>query len=177
METSTNKKTLTFPLRLSLVLLIFGALFKIMHWPYAGVLMFTAGISIVLLYAVRFLNKRTKRSLDYVKLVMVLLWTTSYLCKVFHVFTHRYILDIGLAILFIYWFITENPNYLKNRKFSKKGLIKVIYQALKIISVLSLVFGVLFKIQHWPYGSILFVQGTLLLCLLLILDYFIRERA
>jgi hypothetical protein len=172
-----DKKILTLPLRLALILLIIGALFKIMHWPYSSILMFIAGVSLTVLYTIRFLNKKTKSRLDYIKLALVLLWLISYFLKVFHLFKHRYILDIGVAILFIYWFLNDNPNYLMKRKFKKKGVVKVIYQILKVFTILSLIFGVLFKIQHWPYGSILFTQGILFLCILLILDYFIKERS
>ena len=172
-----SKKILTLPIRLALVLLIIGALFKIMHWPYSLILIFTAVVTLVLLYIIRFLNKKSRNKLDYVKLGIVVLWSIGYFLKVSHVFKHRYILDIVVAILFLYWFCNDNPYYLIHRKFKKRGIIKVVYQILKVFTILSLIFGVLFKIQHWPYGSILFTQGIMSLCLFLVLDYFIVESA
>ncbi|WP_175455536.1 GldL-related protein [Winogradskyella thalassocola] len=44
------------------------------------------------------------------------------------------------------------------------------------LTIFTLVFGILFKIQHWPYGALLFTIGVLLLSLLLIFDYFIVDR-
>jgi hypothetical protein len=41
-----QKKILTFSLRIALIILIIGALFKIMHWPYANRLMLIGGVSI-----------------------------------------------------------------------------------------------------------------------------------
>ena len=66
-----NSKILTFPLRLALIILIFGALFKIMHWPYANMLMLIGGVSIGLLYTIRFYFNTKKSKLDYVKLDMI----------------------------------------------------------------------------------------------------------
>ena len=43
--------------------------------------------------------------------------------------------------------------------------------------MLALFLGIIFKIQHWPYGSMLFVLGVLSLNMLLIFDYFIIDRS
>ena len=74
-------KILTLPLRVALVILLYGALFKVMHWPYANILMLIGGVSIGLLYTIRFLNKEDKSKLDYVKIAIVLIWVFSYICK------------------------------------------------------------------------------------------------
>lgn len=172
-----SRKILTLPLRLVLIVLIFGALFKVMHWSYAKELMLIGGISIGVLYTIRFFNKKNKVQLDYVKVAFVLLWILNYFIKAFHLFSIPYILELALLILFLWWFISEGMDYINNRSFKKKGIIiKIIYYLLIGITVISLFFGVLFKIQHWPYGSELFVLGTLLLCIALVLDYFVIEE-
>ncbi|WP_299121296.1 hypothetical protein [uncultured Winogradskyella sp.] len=172
-----NKKILTLPLRLALVILIIGALFKVMHWPYSKELMFFSGISIGLMYIIRFLNKKSKITLDYVKLGLVTLWVISYLINVFHLYSIPYVIEICLIVLFIWWFAEEGIFYFKNRKFKKKGLVKVIYYTLLLIGLTAFLFGLLFKIQHWPYGSLLFVLGTLMLCIILILDYLVIKKS
>lgn len=108
---------LTFPLRLSIIIVIFGALFKVMHWPYATHLMLIGTVSLGLLYSVRFINKKHKSKLDYVKLFMILLWVFQYLVSAFHIVYIPYIFKILLLILFVYWFIVEGIYYFKNRKF------------------------------------------------------------
>ena len=169
-------KILTFPLRIALIILIFGALFKLMHWPYAQQLMLIASVSISLLYTIRFFNKTQKQKLDYIKLALVLVWVFSYLNEVFHLFYFPYILEVCLFFLFAWWCIADGFSYFKNRKFKKNKVTKVIYTTLKVVTIVFLVFGMLFKIQHWAYGSELFVLGVLLLCSVLILDYFIVEQ-
>jgi len=171
-----NSKILTLPLRIALVVLIFGALFKVMHWSYAKELMFTSGITIGVLYSIRFFNKTEKSQLDYVKLSLILIWVFSYLVQVFHLFSVPYILETCLLILLLWWFVKEGVSYFKNRKFKKKNFIKAVYYVLIGLATFTLFLGIIFKIQHWPYGSELFVLGILLLNTILILDYFLLER-
>lgn len=172
-----NIKILTFPLRIALIVLIFGALFKVMHWPYAGQLMLIGAILIGVLYTIRFSNKHDKSKLDYVKLALILLWVFNYLVNAFHLFNIPYVFEILLLILFIYWFIEEGIMYIKNRKLKKNKFLKALYYILIGITIFVLFLGIVFKIQHWPYGSILFVLGVLILNMLLILDYFIIDRS
>ncbi|MUU79095.1 GldL-related protein [Winogradskyella endarachnes] len=170
-------KVLTFPLRLSLIILIFGALFKIMHWPYVTQLMLIGGVLIGILYSIRFIKKVYKSKLDYIKLSLVLIWVFSYLVKVFHLFNMPYVFEILLVTLFIYWFFVEGIYYFKNRKYRSNKLIKGIYYVFIVVTFVTLSCGIIFKIQHWPYGAILFTLGILQLCMLLILDYFLIDRS
>lgn len=169
-------KILTFPLRIAIVILIFGALFKIMHWPYANIFMEIGGVSIGLLYTIRFLFKKEKSNLDYVKLMMILIGVLSYFVKVFQLFYVRYIFEIVLLSLFIYWFIAEGFSYFKNRKYRMNTFFKNVYYFLIGLAICALFFGILFKIQHWPYGALLFTIGILQLNIILIFDYFIIDR-
>lgn len=169
-------KILTFPLRLSVIVLIFGALFKIMHWPFANNLMLIGAVSLAILYTIRFFNKKKKLLLDYVKLALILIWVFNYLVRAFHIFYVSYLFEILFLILFIYWFIVEGPAYIKNRKFTKNRFLKVFYKILIVLTGFMVIFGMLFKIQHWPYGSLLFILGILSLNILLFLDYFLIDR-
>jgi len=170
-----NNRIVTFLLRIALVLLIIGALFKIMHWPHYKELMFVGGISIALLYTIRFLSKTDKSRLDFVKLGLVLLWSLGYLIKVFHLYNLPYLIEIITMILFFWWIIEEGFYYFKRRKFKKKGWLKIIYFILVGFVALSLFAGALFKIQHWPYGSFIFTIGIFLFCFILVFDYFVME--
>ena len=171
-----RKKILSLPLRLSIVIVIIGALFKIMHWLGSNYLLLIGLVLIGIFYTLRFLNKKPKLKLDYIKLFLVLLWLTNYFIKVFHLYKVPLIIEIVLAIIFIWWFIEDGFFYIKNRKFKSKGIVKILYYILVITTIFSLFFGLLFKIQHWPYGPILFTIGILSLCLLLIFDYFVVEH-
>jgi len=173
----TSKKILTLPLRIALITLIIGALFKIMHWPYSKELMFIGGISIGVLYIIRFFYTRPKSKIDFVKLAIVLLWVYSYLIKVFHLNNMPYVIEICLVVLLIWWFVEDGLLYFKSRKFKKKGMVKKVYYALVLLTIFLLLFGILFKLQHWPFGSELFILGILILSLILILDYYLIEKS
>ncbi len=147
-----------------------------MHWPYSRELMFLGSIAIGVIYLIRFFNKKPKLRLDYVKLALVIIWVFSYFINVFHLYNIPYVIEVCLIILFIWWYAEEGFTYFKNRKFKKKGLVRVMYYILLVIGLTTFLFGLLFKIQHWPYDSLLFVLGTLTLCLILVIDYFVIER-
>lgn len=169
-------KKLTIPLRLALIVLIYGALFKVMHWPYAQTLMLYGSLFILILYTIRFLLKTEKVQLDYIKLVLVLVWMIGYFIKVFHIFNMPYVFEIFFLALFAWWFIEEGISYFTRRKLKDNRWLKYLYYSFSIITIALLVFGVLFKIQHWPYGSILVTCGALLLSLMIIIDYFAIKK-
>jgi hypothetical protein len=137
--------------------------------------MLFGGTTLSVLYIIRFLKKRPKSKLDFVKLFIVVLWVFSYLTTIFHLYKIPYVIEICLLILFILWFVEEGLFYFKNRRFKKTGLTKVAYFLLAGIASFCILFGILFKIQHWPYGAELFTLGILSLCHLLIFDYFVIE--
>ncbi|WP_460220397.1 GldL-related protein [Psychroserpens sp. MEBiC05023] len=169
-------KTLTLPLRLALIILIYGALFKVMHWPYANTLMLYGSVAIAVFYTIRFLNKKEKIRLDYIKLGLVLLWVFNYLTTIFHLFKLPYILEIILLIVFVWWLVEEGVSYFTNRELKSHKVIKFIYYTFLMISVFLIISGVLFKVMHWPYGNIMLTLGILLFSIFLIVDYFAIKK-
>lgn len=138
--------------------------------------MLYGSISIAVLYSIRFFYKNNKNIFDYVKLVIVLLWVLRYFVQVFHLFNFPYILEIALLLLFLWWFISDGVNYFGNRKYKIKGVYKVLYFTLVAFCLVTLLCGVLLKIQHWPYSELIFTIGILLLIILIIADYFVVNR-
>lgn len=171
----SKHKILTLPIRLALIVLIIGALFKVMHWPYSKELMLIGGGLVSTLYTIRFLFKKQKNRMDYVKIAFVLLWLSSYLINVFHIYSLPYVFNILIVGLFIWWFIEEGLNYFKNRKHKVGGAFRIIYYLFCYLTFIAMFLGILIKILHWPYGSLVFTIGVLSLCLLIIIDYFVVE--
>ena len=172
----TRNKALTFPIRIALAFLIIGILFEIQHWPFSNQIILISGIVISILYTIRFFLKKNKVVLDYVKLPLVMLWVSTYMVKTLHLLNIHYLFNIVLFALFVYWFINEGSSYFSNNRKLKKGkLLKVIYYLLSIITFLLILFGALFKIQHWPYGSEIITLGLLSLAIIIIVDYFLTE--
>ena len=173
---NTTTKILTLPLRLAIIIIIFGALSKTMHWPFSIQLMSVGSCAILILYVIRFIYKKEKVRLDYIKLGLVVLWVFSYSNQALHLFNLPLFFEIVLFILFVWWLVEEGLFFFSKRKLKENKGIKSVYYVLIIITIIGLIFGTLFKIQHWPYGALLFIFGMLSLCLTLIVDYFVVEK-
>ncbi len=176
MQNST-KKTLTFPIRIALILLVCAILFKVQHWPYASQLLLMSTIPLALLYSLRFLNKKEKKRIDIVKLGLVLVWTINIILKTYHINFIAYGFELVLFVLFVWWFIEDGLRYFSKRKFINNGFIKFFYYGLCILTITLILWGTLFKIQHWPYGSLILTFGFLFLVMMLIVDYVVIKRS
>ncbi len=175
METS-RKKVLTLPLRLALSAAIFGILFKFQHWPYGNEIVLITSSIIAILYSIRFVLKKEKVVLDYIKLALILCWAFNYINSTFHFINVNTIFNYILLILFGFWFINEGTTYFsKNRKLKDIKDLKTGYYVAWIITIIPLMFGILFKIMHWPYGALLSTLGFLFLSIMILVDYFVTE--
>lgn len=80
-KNGTLRKTTYFKLiSVFIGLLIFGAMFKVMHWPGASIILIISLIGIPLIYTIHFLKKTIKNILDFLKLAWVL---TPYIAVLF----------------------------------------------------------------------------------------------
>ncbi|WGD35807.1 hypothetical protein [Olleya sp. YS] len=146
-----------------------------MHWPYSNVLISSAIVGILIFYPIRFFLKAQKNSMDYVKLAIVILWCLIYGTKIFHLYLPPLVFNILLALLFGWWFVNEGTVYITDRKFKISFGFQYMYYVVAAFSIGCVGLGILFKIQHWPYGSLLFTIGLISIAILVIIDYFVRE--
>ena len=170
MSTIQSKK-ISLPLRICLSILLLGTLFKIMHWPNAYQIITIAITGILILYPIRFFFKKEKETMDYIKVIMIILWCLNYLLGFNQVFGFSV-----LIILFGWWLLTESTNYFNNNQLTLSNSAQNVYYGFIIISIGSIAFGTIFKVLHWPYGNLLFMLGVLLASILLIVDYFVRRK-
>lgn len=168
-------KKLNLPLRICVSILLLGGLFKIMHWPNSSNLLLIAICSIMVLYPIRFFLKKEKETMDYIKLGIILLWCLSNFTRVIHVYQFPVLLNIALLLLFGWWFINEGTAYFTNQNLKLNGIYKTVYVAVTVIIFGCILFGCLFKIQHWPYGNLLFTVGIFLASIFVIVDHFLRK--
>jgi hypothetical protein len=77
--TGTFRKTIFGKLSyIVFALIIIAQLFRLQHWPGAGAIGLTASVTLALLYLLHFLRKKKKTSLDWLKLIYVLVLCSSY---------------------------------------------------------------------------------------------------
>ncbi|MGZ4077141.1 MAG: GldL-related protein, partial [Bacteroidia bacterium] len=63
---------------------IIGSMLKVMHWPF-GNLIITAGLTaIVFVYTIRFIKKVTKKQLDILKLLWLMVFCFAAVFKINH---------------------------------------------------------------------------------------------
>ena len=155
-------------IRLSLSIVIIGILFKIMHWSYSQALM-TIGLGlIVLLYPIRYYFKKNKRLIDHVKLVLGICLPIHYYVNVFHL-PSFFLLTILSFGAFIFWLILELYEMYQNN--TNKSL-KVFPFGILSINIFFVLFGIFFKLWHYPNANLILILGFVLLFAYFIVDTF-----
>tara|TARA_B100001059_G_scaffold236704_1_gene289228 strand:+ start:6277 stop:6801 length:525 start_codon:yes stop_codon:yes gene_type:complete len=170
MSTFQPKKN-TLLLRICISILLLGNLFKIMHWPNAYDLLTFSISGILIVYPIRFYFKQDKETMDYIKVITIVLWCLNFLLGFNQVFGFSI-----LIILFGWWLLTESANYFNSNQLVLSNIAQKVYYGFIAISIGSIAFGTLFKIQHWPYANVLFTLGVFLASILVIVDYFVRRK-
>ncbi|WP_292948189.1 hypothetical protein [Olleya sp. UBA1516] len=142
-----------------------------MHWPNAYDLLTFSISGILIVYPIRFYFKQDKETMDYIKVITIVLWCLNFLLGFNQVFGFSI-----LIILFGWWLLTESANYFNSNQLVLSNIAQKVYYGFIAISIGSIAFGTLFKIQHWPYANVLFTLGVFLASILVIVDYFVRRK-
>jgi hypothetical protein len=147
----------------------FAALFKIQHWPGAGVLMTLGALILAFVFlptAIGVLWKEThnrKRLFLFISGFFAgMFFILGTLFKIQHWPGAGYILILG-ALSGILFFI---PALLINRLNDHENKTKRLVYILGAAGFVLIITGMLFKIQHWPLATLFMVAGLLLLCIL-----------
>lgn len=172
-----SKKVLKNPLRAALATLLIGMLMKVLHWPYAAGIIFTSFAAILLLYAVRFLKKKDKKSIDFIKLSLVLFWTTNGLLRILD-FQYTLIFQIGTGITFIAWFAMEGTAYFmdKNRK-TQNSIADIIWNFVMVLGVLTIILGGLMHLLSWDYSIPTLTIGLTIVTSFILKDIFTAPKS
>lgn len=167
-----HKKVLRTPLRISLVALFLGILMRMLDWPYAAGVLFTSFLAVGLLYAIRFLKKENKQPVAYIKMLLVLFWTTNGLLRVMD-FPHTLIFQIGTAFMFVIWFAMEGTAYFmdEDRK-AKNSIIEIFWNFVMVIGVLTIIGGGLMHLLEWEYSTVTLTIGLSIVTAYILKDVF-----
>jgi len=143
-----------------------GSLFKIMHWPSAGILLVLGFAVLCLLFlpaAVSVLYKESgkgySKALYIFGFVAAFLYSIGILWKVQHWPGAAWLLLLGNAVA-IFVFLPLLLNHKLKDTDEKKNTVPYV---LGFISLVMYMLGNLFKIMHWPGAAILLVGGAILL--------------
>jgi hypothetical protein len=151
------------------ILFGFAAMFKIQHWPLAGVLMSFGALTLVFAFLPSALSVLWKESHNTKRLflfVSAFLTGTCFISGTLFKLQHwpfaGLMLTIG-ATLGVLFFI---PALLANRLNDPESKSKRGAYILGATGSMLYVAGLLFKIQHWPLANLFIVTGMILLVVL-----------
>ena len=173
---SVYKKILTLPLRLSMVILLMGMLMKILEWPLASQIMLLSFVSIGILYIIRFWKKPAVLFIDYVKLILVVFWTTNGVFRIMD-FPYTIIFQVIIAVTFVIWFIMEGTAYfLDDDRRAKNSNGQLAWNFSMVIGTLSIIAGSLMKLLNWEFAIPLLIMGITIVAAYILKDIFIADK-
>jgi hypothetical protein len=165
------KKTMKISAIAGTIMLGFAALFKIMHWPGAGIMLTSGALILAFVFmpsALTVLWKEThsrKRLFLYISAFAAsMLFILGVVAKVQHWPLAGLILLLAvLAMIFAFL-----PSLLADKlKEEEKPARKLVY-FIGAAGITSFLLGILCKIQHWPLASLLLICGVVITFLLFV---------
>jgi uncharacterized protein with PQ loop repeat len=149
------------------ILFGFAAMFKIQHWPGAGVMMTLGALILAFIFLPSTLSVLWKETHNRKKLFMFIsafltgaCFIAGTLFKIQHWPGAGYILTLGtLSGLFLFI-----PSLLVDRMNVKENKVKRPVYIIGAVGTVLFIAGMLFKIQHWPLATLFIVFGIILLC-------------
>jgi len=168
----SGKKILKAPLRISVALLLFGMMARIMEWPFAAQVVIAGFFAIGILYSIRFWKKQTKLFIDYVKLVLIVFWTANGLFRMMD-FEYTLVFQVITGVAFVTWFIMEGTAYFMDEdRRSKNSPLQIWWNIAMVMGTLSIIAGSLMKILQWEYASPLLSLGIIVVAMYILKDVF-----
>jgi hypothetical protein len=161
---------------ISPALLAVAALFKIQHWPGAGILMVLGFFLLCIFFLpsaiyVLYKENKGKRFVLYLfGFVSFFPWMAGVLFKVQHWPSASILLTIGILATVVLFLPTLL--YVKIKDASTKELNPVL--TIGVISGMIYLTGLLFKIMHWPGAGLMFCLGSLFFVVIFLPYYTIK---
>jgi len=169
---SVSHRVLKTPIRVSIAILLLGMLAQVLQWPFGSEIMLFAFAAIGILYAIRFWKKDEKRFIDYVKLVLVIFWTTNGVFRILD-FPYTIVFQVIIAVSFMTWFVMEGTAYfLDDDRKAKNSLSQILWNCAMVLGTLAIICGSLLKILHLDYAIPLFVGGIAIVGAYILKDVF-----
>lgn len=165
-----TKKAYKNPIRTAIATLLIGIVMRILHYPFSKGIIFISFTAILVLYALRFMKKEEKKTVDLIKMALVLFWTTNGILTILD-FTHTLFFQIGTAFTFIAWFTMEGTSYFMSKEGTvNNSITEIIWNFVMTIGVITLICGGLMHLLSWDYSI-----PTLTLGLTIVTSYILRD--
>jgi hypothetical protein len=160
------KKTMKISGVIAPILMAFGALFKIQHWPYASILLVLGFflLSFVFLPSAIYVSykevsNRTKKWTHFLGFIGTFFLSLSFLFKVMHWPGTNIAMCLGIVIICLIFLPLVLINKLRD---DEVPLPKYVF-ALAMIGMIIFLTAFLFKMMHWSGAPVFMFTGTVLL--------------
>jgi uncharacterized membrane protein len=149
------------------VLLGFAALFKIQHWPLAGVMMTLGAGTLALVFMPSALGVLWKETHNRKR---IFLFISAFLAGMFFILgtlfkiQHWPAAGILLLLAVLFGMVFFIPALLVSKLQDQENKLKRPVYIIGAIGAICYAAGMFFKIQHWPLAGTLMVLGLIVLC-------------
>ncbi|MDF4223057.1 hypothetical protein PXC01_15740 [Maribacter sp. M208] len=172
-----SKKAFRNPIRAAIATLLMGMVMRILHYPFSEGIIFISFAAILILYTVRFSRKKEKKSVDLIKMALVLFWTTNGILTILD-FTHTLFFQIGTAFTFIAWFAMEGTSYFMSRDGDvNNSMTEIIWNFVMVIGVITLICGGLMHLLTWDYSIPVLTLGLTIVTSYILKDIFTAPKS
>ncbi len=153
-------------LSISVAAIIIGALFKIMHWPFANAALLLGYIGVSLTYPKMALSKQNRTADDIVQALAIFIFGASKALYILlnmengRAFSHQFQLlnllgFVGLIVFLVFKLkVFTQPN--ENRENGNPPIVIALFY----LGAVGVSLGVIFNYLHWPGASILLISGA-----------------
>ena len=173
-----QKKQLTTPIRIAIIILITGLLSKALQWwSFSDAIIFTGFGLIAGLYSYRFWKKTTKGSIAYIKLILVIFWCLNGIFTIMD-FAFSEIFQIISLIAFVFWVVMEGTSYfsVEDNDINKNNFKYLLWNAIMILGAIAIVMGGLFSVLNWEYAIYILVLGVISIMAYILRDVFVQKQ-
>ena len=156
------KKTMKISGIAGTAMLGIAALFKIMHWPLAGILCILGGITLAFVFmpsALTVLWKETKSRNKIFLYVTAFLAAMFFIAGVVFKIQHWPLAGILLSLAALTGVFLFIPALTANMLRNESDRFKKANSVLFALTLACYILGILFKVQHWPGSQLLMIAG------------------
>ncbi|HEY9125363.1 MAG TPA: hypothetical protein VIO15_13555 [Bacteroidales bacterium] len=160
------KKTMKIMGVVAPIILAFGALFKIMHWPGAGIMLVLGFfmLSFIFLPSAFYVtyievSNRSKKATYFAGFIGTFLLSISFLFKIMHWPGTGFLMLLGVVAMCLVFLPMLMVNKLRDKEKPMPAYLFVLAFAGLIIFIISF----LFKAMRWPGAGLLMLSGVIML--------------
>ena len=138
---------------IGIAILIFGTLFKVLHWPGANIMILTGGLLAALAaIAVLITKPGPKPASAVLRTVIGALLIAFLLFKLFHLpFADAWVLAAVVSTVGLLFVERDSPRM--------QQVLSLRFSALLLIGIALVVGGTIFKVMHWPGANMQLLLG------------------